>query len=104
MIWSRKMEFEYIKSLCELSRKNGFRKELALVESGNSLLCILGTFGEDNRLLTGISLNRNDVISLFNWGNERQIEKVLSEEEKFLEDYLQQAHNGSVNEKEMTRW
>lgn len=90
------IDFEYISSIYELNKSDSLRKEVALIQIESKLTYLLGNFTEDNRCLTGIMLTKKEVLSLLNWAKEKSAKDFVTEEEKFLKDYLQQAHNGKV--------
>lgn len=94
-------DIEYIKRIHQFKEEGGLSKELALVRIAGKSMYLIGFFGENKKCISGMTLTKSEMASLF-----KLKEKVLTEEEKFQRDYIQQAHNGSAEEreKEKEKW
>lgn len=92
----------YINGICSLSRSETTHKSLALVEIDGNPAYMIGIFADNGSIVpgTGMTLTKREIKELVEAAKKGEIEAVLTEEEKFMKDYVQQSRNGAVFELE----
>lgn len=93
-------DYKYIRSVCMFQKTGEIRKELAFVKLDGKDVYLIGYFNCDNDCVTGIALTEREMLSLLKLKEKDLVKEKMTEEEKFQRDYLQQSHNGSIEDKE----